>query len=62
MTTLDAGSPAGLGLSRALAMVHIATHDAANGADSKSKSYGPQRLILKPTRLSPPRRLLTPSQ
>jgi PAP2 superfamily len=39
LTTLDSGAAAGLQLIRELAMVHIAMHDAANGAQRKYKRY-----------------------
>ncbi|MGH9160380.1 MAG: vanadium-dependent haloperoxidase [Vicinamibacteraceae bacterium] len=39
LTTLDNGAPAGLELNRALTIVHIAMHDAANGVRSKYERY-----------------------
>jgi hypothetical protein len=39
LTTLDSGAPSGLQLVRELAMVHIAMHDAANGARKKYDQY-----------------------
>jgi hypothetical protein len=39
LTTLDNGTASGLLLIRELAMVHIAMHDAANGAKSKYETY-----------------------
>jgi hypothetical protein len=39
LTTLDDGAPAGIQLLRELAMVHIAMHDAVNGARSRYERY-----------------------